>query len=266
MKKYSSPVWMISLITTSFLFSACSKINQDCSDVGKYCRIESLDVDLYGSGQPWHIQFFYNAAGDPLETRLMNGLYGNDNHFRYDRKGRLSDVLATDPGQTFVYIWDRYSYPSPRLIIDSTYEYQGNVNDPNPPNYPDLSVRITKMQLDELGRPVKFLTYYSDGGIPPSTFELSYDARGNLVSPNAVYDDKVNIYRTSKVWQLLYLDYSRNNRVGGGGMTGLPVTPNAYNAYGLPTKFLGPFVWIFGYSFYTMNVTYSCDVPAGMAK
>jgi len=41
------------------------------------------------------------------------------------------------------------------------------------------------------------------------------------------------------------------------------VTPAAYNAYGLPTKILGPFWAVFIYPFSTMNVSYSCDVPVG---
>jgi len=267
MKKYFLS-WIVPVVTASLLFFACTKIDQirhHPSGIGKYCRIESLDVDIYGNSGTLHIQFFYNEAGDPVETRLMNGPFGHTNHFRYDKKGRLTDILFTDPGQTFVYIWDRYSYPSPRMIIDSAYQYQGSVNDPNPPNDPDKVVKITKIQLDEMGRPIRYFTYYSDPNIPWSDNELSYDKNGNLVRPGVTYDDKINIYQTNRVWQLMNGDYSRNNPTAG-GVNGLPRTPAAYNKFGLPTKFLGSAIRIFGDSFDTMRVTYSCDVPEGAAK
>jgi len=209
-----------------------------------------------------HARFIYNGAGEPQEM-LPDFMYSPDLHFRYDKKGRLSDVLQTDPGGTFVYLWSIYTYPSAREIIDSIYEYQGNVNDPRPPGLPDLTVRIVKMQLDDFGRPVRFLAYTSDPRDPPNSFEETYDRNGNLVMDGAVYDNKINIYQTSKTWQLYFLDYSRNNRMS---PPGAPMTPAAYNTYGLPTEFLGPSWMIFGFTFNAMDVTYACDVPAGSSS
>ena len=123
-----------------------------------------------------------------------------------------------------------------------------------------------------MGHKITFFRYengtswYALAGIPvetkPGSYELSYDRNGNLVRPGVTYDDKINIYRTNRVWQFINGDYSRNNPVTGGGFYSFPVTPAAYNGAGLPTRFLGPSTLIFGYSFYTMDVTYSCDVPA----
>ncbi len=261
MKKVLHPILTIVLIMALFFLSACSKvreyIEQHPSDVGKYCRIESLVQD-----DAIHFQFSYNAAGNPVELLQLDGLQfgiGRDLHWRYDKKGRLSDVLQTDPGQTFVYSWSRYTYPSSRVIIDSIYEYQGNVNDPNPPHVPGLSVRIEKMQLDEEGRPVKFLTYYTDPSIPSSTYEVSYDRKGNLVVPGLEYDDKVNIYQTNKAWQLFYGDFSRNNPKAPKERE--PQSPAGYNAYGLPTLFQGAFRPVFGLDSYnSIAISYSCDV------
>jgi hypothetical protein len=272
MKKYSSLVRISCLLIASFYFSGCSKLRdyiiQHPTEISNHCKIESIAINAAGSGTEggtMHFQFIYNSAGDPQEMQILDVMYAPDLHFRYDKKGRLSDVLQTDLGQSLVYVWSRYSYPSARVIIDSVYQYQGNVNDPNPPNTPGTTIRIVRMQLDELGRPVKFQEHYSDPNIPSSSSETVYDRNGNMVLSGAIYDNKINIYQTSKTWQLYYLDYSRNNRTGppNAGPTTLPPTPNAYNTYGLPTKFLGPSWPIFGYSFNTMDVAYACDVPEG---
>jgi hypothetical protein len=255
-----------------FFLPSCSKVREYIedhpADIGKFCSVDSLTFEPSFTGSPvMHFKIFYDGAGNPVELRqldgLANGLLGEDQHFRYDTKGRLTDALQTDPGQTFVYIWNRYTYPSQRTIIDSIYEYQPSLNDPNPTIDPSINITISQMQLDEEGRPVKFVTHNTGINLPPDTSEVSYDRNGNLVSSGVIYDDKVNIYQTSRTWQLFYQDFSRNNPVS--HFPGLPVTPNAYNAYGLPTKFLGPFGTIFGFSFNLLTVKYSCDV-AGPTK
>jgi hypothetical protein len=251
-----------------FLLPSCSKVREyfedHPADIGKFCSIDSLTFEpsVFGTGV-MHFKIFNDGAGNPVELRqldaLGSGLLGEDQHFRYDKKGRLTDALQTDPGQTFVYIWNRYTYPSQRTIIDSIYEYQPSLNDPNPTIDPSTNITINQMQLDEEGRPVKFVTHNTGINFPPDSSEVSYDRNGNLVSPGVTYDDKVNIYQTSRTWQLFYQDFSRNNRVEN-KYPYLPPTPAAYNAYGLPTKFLGPFGTIFGYSFNVLTVKYSCDV------
>jgi hypothetical protein len=255
-----------------FLLPSCSKVREFIEDhpaeIGKFCSIDSLAFfgpSAGGESGLMHFKIFNDGAGNPLELRqlddLVLGVYGEDMHFRYDRKGRLTDVLQTDPGMTFVYVWNRYTYPSQRTIIDSIFDYQGSLNDPNPPYLPGLSITITLMQLDEEGRPVKFETHNTAVSGPPSSYEVSYDRNGNLVSPGVTYDDKVNIYQTSRTWQLFYGDFSRNNpnRVAN-EMSALPATPAAYDAYGLPTEFLRPAGTIFGFGFAILTVKYSCDV------
>ncbi len=106
-------------------------------------------------------------------------------------------MLQTDPGQSFVYVWSRYTYPSPRVIIDSFFEYQDLLSDANPTLPIPLTWRDSNL-LDEEGRPV------AGPGI-------TYDHHGNLVVPGFTYDDKINIYQTNPVWQFYYNDYSRNN-------------------------------------------------------
>lgn len=251
MKGYSQSAAIVALFMASFIFSSCIKereyIEQHSSDIGKFCRIDSMAINVGLGFQNY--KFSYNEKGDPLEIRLQinPGGFGEDLHFRYDKKGRLSDVLQTDPGQSFVYVWSRYTYRSPRLIVDSFFEYEDFLSDVNPNS--SSFYGLDSIQLDEEGR-------VAGPGV-------TYDYHGNLVVPGFKYDDKINIYQTSRVWQLLYRDYSRNNLTAGGGMTGLPVDPASYNAFGLPTKILGPFHEIFGVSpFREIDVSYSCDVPS----
>ncbi len=143
----------------------------------------------------------------------------------------------------------RYTYRSPRLIIDSFFEYQDVLSDANPaPNSFDWRDSI---RLDEEGR-------VAGPGI-------TYDHHGNLVVPGLTYDDKINLYQTSPTWQFLYGDYSRNNLTAGTtNESYFPITPAAYNAYGLPTKILPYFapVTVFGFAFKEIDVIYSCDVPS----
>jgi hypothetical protein len=258
------------------LLPGCSKLREEIeqypSDIGKYCKIQSFsETAPYVGGGVTHYNVSYNAAGNPLELVQADNLFqglGLDLHFRYDKKGRLSDVLQTDPGMTFVYIWDRYSYPSSRVVIDSVFDYQGSVNDPSPPYDPEEQERIEVIKLDGEGRAINVYTYYTGPGIPASSYDLTYDRNGDQVIAGVTYDDKINIYQTSAVWQLHYLDYSRNNPVyPPPGSIGGTQTPAKYNSYGLPTQFLGPSVQLFYLPpFEEFDVTYSCDVSgAGTA-
>src|ERR1700722_20292585 len=108
-----------------FLLPSCSKVREFIedhpADIGKFCSIDSLTFEPspFGTGV-MHFKIFNDEAGNPIELRQLDALdfgeLGEDQHFRYDSKGRLSDALQTAPGQTFVYIWNRYTYPSPRTI------------------------------------------------------------------------------------------------------------------------------------------------------
>jgi hypothetical protein len=258
------------------LLQGCSKLREEIeqhpSDIGKYCRILSFSETVTGL-EATHYHVNYNDAGNPLELvqldNLAEGSLGTDLHFRYDKKGRLSDVLQTDPGQTFVYIWDRYSYPSSRVIIDSVFDYQGSINDPSPPYDPNENERIEVIKLDGEGRAINVNTYYTAPNIPASSYNVAYDRNGDQVVAGVTYDDKINIYQTSPVWQLHYLDYSRNNPIypPPGTVGGPPQTPALYDAYGLPTKFLGPSAALFQLPAFTeFDVSYSCDVSGPAPK
>jgi hypothetical protein len=269
MKRHTQCGMIAFALMAMLVLPACSKmreyIEQHPSEVSKYCRIDSLAVK--GDGPTAQYQFTYNDAGNPVAMKFVappDDLFGFDLYFRYDKLGRLADNQQTPPGNAFVNLWHRYSYPSPNVIIDSLYEYGGHIGDANPPNDPGVPKQMHKLLLDQYGRTVKILSYN-----PDLTTELSYDKNGNLISAGIFYDDKVNIYQTNKVWQFISNNYSRNNPTSPPpGTIGGPLesTPAAYNAYGLPTKLLGPFQDIFGLLYNELDVSYSCDVPSVESK
>src|SRR6185369_6306838 len=92
---------------------------------------------------------------------------------------------------------------------------------------------IKGYQLDKEGRISKVYTLSGLPHQPPQLDgEVTYDANGNLplAGPDLSYDDKVNVYRTNKVWQFVFQDYSRNNQVKIDYFFF-----NEYNNFGLPT-------------------------------
>ena len=68
------------------------------------------------------------------------------------------------------------------------------------------------------------------GGGTPAVNTYTYDASGNLVRPGIVYDNKVNIHRTNKIFMFVDRDFSMNN----------PFTAATYNGYSLPWTLSSP--------------------------
>jgi YD repeat-containing protein len=56
----------------------------------------------------------------------------------------------------------------------------------------------------------------------PQTYTFNYNSSGNRTGP--VYDDKLNLNRTNKIWMFLARDYSMNN----------PFVATQYNLNDLP--------------------------------
>ncbi len=75
MKGYSHSALIAVLLMTSFLFSSCIKereyIEQHPSDIGKYCRIDSMSVNNVYAGMQY-FKFSYDAKDRPIEMRLQN--------------------------------------------------------------------------------------------------------------------------------------------------------------------------------------------------
>jgi hypothetical protein len=219
----------------------------------------------------------YNSAGDPaaiLPNPVSSDPEFNAIYFRYDRFGRLRDVIFVYPGGTNIAaidIWQRFNYPRPGLVIDSFLNYDGPgvplgpsfTLPADPPPY--VTAIIRGYEQDKQGRTVRRWIVSPNSVGPPQpvdTIAITYDGKGNQIRPGIGYDDKINIYRTNKVWQLLFQDYSTNNPVT--FSTEFPISViTAYNRWGLPKDYMDnerePMGDIFFYEYGSVQVSYSCD-------
>jgi hypothetical protein len=281
------PCYAIALAMAWYLLPGCKKVaerlEQDPDEIGKFCKIDTFNFGPPSAYQQ-QMELSYNADGDPVtEWPLTSYLFGSafDNvFFHYDKYRRPVDIFYVfpdyDPSFGFstgdIDLWHRFTYPSPGIVIDSLFNYDGPGIPPvaNPPTgY--TSLIVSRYQQDEKGRTIR-TDIKSVNSLGSSTFSYytEYDRKGNKVAPGAVYDDKINIYRTNKVWQLLFQDYSLNNRiyaVTGGN----PYPPSivSYDKWGLPLLLatnpaqqeLPFFNGLFPYYTY-MSVSYSCDDAA----
>jgi hypothetical protein len=247
-------------------------LEEDPDAIGQFCRIDTFSFGQPGPGYD-QVSITYNRFGDPVTmTSSVPGEGGElfDNiFFRYDQSERLVDCFFAfpnlEPNTPFpigsIDLWHRFTYPSPHVIIDSFFDYDGPGIPPveNPPTgYVGLGV--TRYELDDKGRTIR-----TNGSMI-----TTYDKRGNVVIPGIVYDDKVNPYRTNKVWQLLYQDYSMNNPIYPATMYG-PATSNilSFNKLGLPLEYLADtegddgFNLFFYIGIQNLGISYTCDQSAG---
>jgi hypothetical protein len=257
---------LTALTATLSVLSSCRKIcdfirdHPDAHD--SLCQVTTL---TFSGGYRYDIT--YNAKGDPV-TMFNNTPFGLLNlYFRYDRWGRLSDFMGVYPGNFGAVAWDKYVYIRPDYITDTLMLYSsGDVRGPSPLAKDAAEYRIYAYTLDWHGRIVKVWTIPNDPPhTPVLTQEFHYDANGNLPlpSPDLSYDDKVNPYRTNRVWQFIYQDYSRNNIV----KIDYFFFTN-YNSFGLPLNLRN----LQSYNIYTfdvrnegpeMDITYACAMPKG---
>jgi len=255
----------------SLLFTSCQKaidyIEQHPNAYVPPCRVTSFKVNV--SGTPANYVVSYDAKGNPISMLDSEGYYpvGIDQYFRYDKQGRVSDYMQTYAPSLYPVAWHKYVYARPDYVIDTAMYYEtGYVYGPSPIAKNTFEYYIKAYSLDRLDRIVKVWSIPID---PPNTPSLEstlvYDANGNLTppSPQLSYDNKVNIYRTSKTWQFVYKDYSRNNlqRPAGGFLP-------QYNVFGLPLQLdnLEPLnYWPFLEPNSGPNaiVEYACDMPKG---
>jgi len=253
--------FVLTALFTLSILSSCRKVYDYIHDHPdgheSLCRVMKMSVRTYYSANLY--TFSYNAKGDPISILDSGriGTFGNDDqYFRYDRFGRLSDYVGTFIGQTNdVIFWHKYAYARPNFITDTTLFYIGDVTKPSP-NAADAvnGYSIHAYTLDAYGR---------IAGI--------YDANGNLVqsNPDRYYDDKVNVYRTSKVWQFVYQNYSRNNLLPRSPGNPYPRLPDpVYNDFGLPLQLPNSFertMGLFGENNIdpTIDITYACALSNG---
>lgn len=244
MKKLSTSLVTALAVIVSLTLPACNKTGQHLpDDIDKLCRIDTITVD----GQ--QIKVSYNAAGDPASMLpvppiIIHGPAFNNIYFQYDKYDRLIAYLNFYSTNSFPDFSQKFSYPEPRVIIDTIF----NIDVTGPPS-------VVRYDLDEKGRTIKTTTL---APLPRTSFTTSYDKNGNWIRTDADYDDKINVYRTSKTWQLLFQDYSRNNPI--------PDLIPAYNAAGLPLHYQAtaanshPHLFFY-YEFFSLSLSYTCDIP-----
>jgi hypothetical protein len=227
-----------------FALPSCQKINDfvlhhpDAHD--SLCRVTKIGIKGF-YGNPDEYLVYYNAKGNP-DSMIDNnpvGDIGNSRYFfRYDNHDRLSDFMWAETIVSgmpwFAIVWHKYIYVQPDYIVDTTLTYAGDVRDPAPAAVDAAYYTIKAFTLDGHDRIVKQWSIQEPNEPPHAPVlekTFTYDAGGNKVLSVAglAYDNRVNVYRTNKVWQFLYNDYSLNNVIKADGS----FTPS-YNDFGLP--------------------------------
>ncbi|HEY4147832.1 MAG TPA: hypothetical protein VGM41_02830, partial [Chitinophagaceae bacterium] len=260
MNHSSKMIPAVAVLIGIIFFSSCIKeynyVKLNPGAEVKGCRITTL---INGTDT---FYVHYNTAGDPTELVLTPGEqphgWQGDYHFRYDKYHRLTDYFWGDPALTdYRLIWHRYTYHGTSIVTDSLFAYITNGSGPNPPleNFDGLTID----SLDADGRIVKT----TEPGNPPFIGIFNYNAKGNLDYSFAVYDNKLNIYHTSRVWMFIWNDYSVNNRLN---ITPFPVQVTRYNDEGLPFNFqlvANPPGFgsseLFGMDYQELQVLYDCN-------
>jgi hypothetical protein len=215
----------------------------------KLWRIEKFSA---ASGSQSEFNFHYNTKGNPVFITSV-GFGRRQFEFMYDTKDRLVDFIEISPefGRSFS-IWHKYVYDSKdRVIIDSIFKDFDIIN--NRPFKARVKT-VDYLEYDAKDRIIR--TYKKDkAGVEQNITVYTYNNYGNRTDIASVYDTKMNIHRTHKVWQLIDRDYSINNPLG-------IMEYNSYNAFGLPVE-LHPlkipeyhFLTI-GYNFLTVQYSFN---------
>lgn len=176
----------------------------------------------------------YNSFGDPIAYTPAGYSPGSVKYeFRYDDKQRLTDYIgyyAAGASAGIFEFWTKYLYEGNRVVRDTTYHYGKYGNDIS--NHTPIK-EVTIYTYDKHGRisgtVMRQLRNGNANGVM-GDYRYVYNDDGNLVTPGASYDDKISIYRTSKVWMFINRNYSRNNIK----------RANGYNSRGLPSGFSNP--------------------------
>ena len=259
-----------SLFTATSCRKVCDFIRSHPDAHDSLCRITKFYVtNVLHTPDTFYLS--YNTKGDPISMLSTSppAAPGNlDQYYRYDRLGRLSDYMLTFIKQSGAVFWHKYAYPRRDYIIDTfiLYPNNGDIHGPAPDSHDGSGGSTTAYSLDAHDRIVKVWSL-NDPHHPQLMQEIKYDANGNKIQADSalIYDDKLNPYRTNRIWQFLFNDYSRNNLI-----LNDPFVNNMYNEFGLPTQ-LGnlenhnPNILLFGSSNIDpyIHITYACSMPKG---
>jgi hypothetical protein len=275
------PCLAIAAAITLLILPSCRKerllLEEDPNAIGQFCRIDTFN---FGQPQPYYEQVMisYNHAGNPVTMVSSNPSVGElfDNvFFRYDKSDRLVDWFYVFPQTVFqvaaIGLWHRFSYPGPRTIVDSFFNYDGPGIPPvaNPPTT-WVTLTVSRYELDEKGRTMKTYIQYIAGPVASfnDTTYTNYDDRGNVVIPGITYDHTLNPYRTNKIWQLIFQDYSMNNPIYPANIDlGATTDITAFNKFRLPVSYAynetNRFPVLFDYEFSYLEIGYNCDQSPG---
>jgi hypothetical protein len=210
--------------------------------------------------------FTYNALGNPVSIIHQKDIGEDDLFFRYDHANRLTDFIiayanaAANGGDQ----WHRYSYDphnTTRVIADTDYISYETANG-TIASYD--GIELTTFEYDAQNRISKTTELVLAPGITDTIVTAyTYDSHGNLETGGAVYDNKVNVHRTNKLWMFLDKDYSVNNPVDNGTYT--------YNQVDLPltiavssTSLVAGFDFMgigYPFGFRSVSIGYSCSIP-----
>jgi len=277
MKKLTKLLSLTALIAL-FTLPSCQKIydyvqhHPDAHDT--LCHVTSIGIKgFYGNSDQYIV--YYNAQGNPDSLIDNNpvGTIGNSRYFfKYDNLNKLSDFMWAETIASglpwFAIVWHKYVYVQSDYIVDTTLTYAGDVRQPAPAAADAAYYTITAFTLDGHGRIIKQWSI-QEANEPPHapvlTNTFAYNPMGNKVlsDPSLTYDNKVNIYRTNKVWQFLYNDYSLNNVIRADSSF-MP----SYNDHGLPLSLpnlTGNNIRLFGLynTDTTATISYACSMPQG---
>jgi hypothetical protein len=212
-------------VVISTVLVGCNKLEDYLKDdpLATYdqCRVEKMFWNYSGSLLEMNVT--YNKHGDPVSVMNVQGGTGSPNMlFKYDNKRRLTDYIIAYSNGGFEQ-WHQYVYDNKgRVIRDTAYMLGWNDNGV-PADYYDGAVIY--YEYDQYGRIIHTSQdWWSYPDNPLETY-YSYDAQGNQVVPGAVYDNKISIHRTHRIWMFIDRNYSLNN-----------CHATAYNANNLPTN------------------------------
>jgi hypothetical protein len=266
MKKFIFTM-VIPMAIAVFILPGCTKLVDYLEHHGsppQLCDIQKIiSPGIFEGPVPDTLYFSYNRDGSPASA-IRNGFADEANpnwFFSYDRQGRLIQAAALFSGFTIsngkltgsgIYL-HRYSYDIRNRVSTDTFKAGPTfVNGVLTVFHGEI--QVSHLEYDSRDRIIKeTITEISQSGgpaTPNGSVDYNYDANGNLTKPGQtiVYDQKVNFYRTNKVWMLINRNYSVNN----------PFTAGTYNSFGLPTKDIPPFAFLFlGYS--DATIQYSCQ-------
>jgi len=272
-----------SIIACAMLLAgnSCKKaydyIRQHPDDRISFCRIMQIRTPGgFDGGMPDTFDVTYNAKGDPTDIverpRSYFFIDNWDQHFRYDKAGRLIYYFinfnlpaGTPIGGTLTF--HKYAYPRPNFVTDTIINYSDGI----PPNYKDYigEAYIKGYLLDNKGKIIKLYDISADPHQPPQfVADVTYDNNGNLSVPDpaVTYDNMVNPYRTNYAFQFAFNDFSRNNQISV-GPNPFGVSP-VYNQFGLPVVIpfprTQPLSLLFGvYTGSLYFIDYACTTPKG---